>query len=346
VRTQKSARASGSSLSFARSSFGARGVTSAALLLGITLSASPAAAYCRTTTCDPVVDPDACAPVMGCPTRGEPLFWPDACVTYAVERLGSRLRGISAYDLDQAMQVAFSAWLGTECPQRGSPSMGVISLGGASCDRVEFNPPELGRAGAPNANLVMFRDDRWPYPDERFVIARTSITFDPNTGAIFDADIEINSFDNEFSTGETLVTTDLQAVLTHEVGHFLGLDHSTFENATMQANYDLSNLGARTLSSDDVAGICSIYAPAETRDTSCPPDTGPHHGFSRECGTDAVADAGCLSLGGTTRGAGWAAGLALCMLAGARRRFAASARRSSRKRTHLPTPAARAGHSS
>lgn len=257
---------------------------------------------------------------MGCPTRGEALFWPDACVTYAVQRLGSPLRGVSAYDLELAMQAAFTAWLGADCPLGGRPSLGVIGLGGASCDQVEFNPSEMGRAGAPNANIVMFRDDGWPYPDERFVIARTSITFDANTGAIFDADIELNSFDNDFSTGDVRITTDLQAVLTHEVGHFLGLDHSSFENATMQSNYDLSNLGTRTLSSDDTAGICSVYAPLEDAQRGCPNDTGPHHGFSRDCGTDARADAGCLSLAGGVPRHGWAPALVCAVLTWARRR--------------------------
>jgi hypothetical protein len=243
---------------------------------------------------------------MGCATRGEPLFWPDACVTYAVQQRGSPLRGVTAYELDQTMRAAFEQWLGVECPGGGQPSLGVVPLGGASCDRIEYNPPEMGRAGAPNANIVMFRDQGWPYPDERFVIARTSITFDPNTGAIFDADIEINSFDNEFSTDDTVVTTDLQAVLTHEVGHFIGLDHSLFENATMQANYDLFNLGARTLSSDDIAGICSIYTPMPDRAPGCPGDTGPRNGYSRECGTSAEADASCLSIGARPgRGSGW-----------------------------------------
>jgi hypothetical protein len=286
--------------------------------------APTAAAFCRTTTCDPTLDAASCAPVMGCATRGEPLFWPDACVTYAVQQRGSPLRGVTAYQLDQTLRAAFKEWLGTDCPEGGNPSLGVVPLGGASCDRVEFNPPSMGRAGPPNANVVIFRDDGWPYPDERFVIARTSITFDPNTGAIFDADIEINSFDNEFSTDDNVVTNDLQAVLTHELGHFMGLDHSLFENATMQANYDLFNLGARTLSSDDIAGICSIYAPIEGRAPGCPGDTSPHNGFSRECGTNAQADASCLSIGATpARGSSW---LLFCgLLAWARRRPKCSA---------------------
>ncbi len=286
--------------------------------------ASPASAFCRTTTCDPLTEPGGCRPVAGCATEGELLFWPDACVTYAVQLRGSPRRGISAYDLDQAMRQAFTAWLGAECPGGGHPSLGVVPLGGASCDQVEFNPPELGRGGAPNANIVMFRDDAWPYAGERFVIARTSITFDPESGAIFDADIEINSFDNDFSIDQAASSNDLQAVLTHEVGHFIGLDHTLFENATMQANYDLSNLGARTLSSDDTAGVCSIYTPSADTDPSCPADTGPHHGFSRECGTDARADASCASLAGRAPQATrwWAVG---GLLALARRRKQCSA---------------------
>jgi hypothetical protein len=263
----------------------------------LSFSAADARAYCRTTTCDPREDANGCArDANSCETRGQSLFWPDACVTYAVQRNGSPLRGISAYETDQAARKAFSAWLGADCPGGGHPSIGVIPLGGASCDEVEFNPPKDGRAGAPNANIVMYRDDDWPYPDEFSVIARTSLTFDPATGAIFDADIEINSFENEFSLSDTAISNDLQAVLTHEIGHFLGLDHSSDPYATMRWNYSLSSLSARTLSSDDKAGICSIYAPDPNRALTCPGDTGPHNGFSRECGADPVPDASCASL--------------------------------------------------
>lgn len=284
------------------------------------LSAAQAHAYCRTTTCDPATERDRCLPVMGCPTRGEPLFWPDACVTYAVHERGSERRGVSADELDEMMRRAFAAWLGTDCPGGGSPSLGVVPLGTASCDQVEFNEPVAGRAGAPNANIVMFRDASWPYLDERFVIARTSLTFDVNSGAIFDADIELNSFDNDFSTGDSNVSNDLQGVLTHEVGHFLGLDHSTVDASTMRANYDLANLGARTLSSDDRAGVCSIYAPG-TIAPGCPANTGPHHGFSRECGSDEMADASCLSLARSDPGGGpWLLALAIGALGFRRRR--------------------------
>jgi hypothetical protein len=295
-------------------------------LLG-SLPPRAALAFCRTTTCDPNAEtPDGrkmeCrVDAEGCTRRGLPVFWPDACVTYAVQQNGSPLRGISAFDTDEVMRKAFAAWLGAECPGGGRPSLGVVPLGGAVCDQVEFNKPEGGRPLTPNANLVIYRDETWPYMNESFVIARTSITFDPDTGAIFDADIEINSSENEFSLSDTEVSNDLQSVLTHEVGHFLGLDHTRAPNASMLADYELSNLGTRTLSSDDRAGICTIYAPLVDAEPSCPGSTGPHYGYSRECGSNVHADASCLSLAGAGGGsAGWLTGCALGLLALRRRR--------------------------
>jgi hypothetical protein len=299
-------------MSFRRHQSAVSGVV-AALALFVSVLPRAAHAFCRTTTCEKNCAPDQ----NGCATRGLHVYWPDACVTYAVQSLGSPLRGISAYDADQAMRAAFGAWLGADCPSGGQPSIGVIPLGGASCSEAEFNRPEAGRPLSANANLVIFRDETWPYPDENFVIARTSITFDPSTGAIFDADIEINSFGNEFSLGEAQVSNDLQSVLTHEVGHFLGLDHTRVPNATMLADYELSNLGSRTLAADDRAGMCSIYSPMSEGELVCPGNTGPHHGFSRECGSTEHADASCLSLAGAppARGSAWLPWFGLGLLA-------------------------------
>jgi len=126
------------------------GLVLAALSLA-SLAPRDALAFCRTTTCDKNCAPDR----NGCATRGEYVYWPDACVTYAVQDMGSPLRGISAYETDQVMRNAFSAWLGADCPGGGHPSIGVVPLGGASCDQVEFNAPLAGRPLSANANLVI-----------------------------------------------------------------------------------------------------------------------------------------------------------------------------------------------
>ncbi len=73
-------------------------------------------------------------------------------------------------------------------------------------------------------------------------------------GQILDADILFNpavTFTMDGSSG-----SDLQTVLTHEVGHFLGLDHSAVVKAMM---FPYAPPMERTLGSDDVAAISLLY---------------------------------------------------------------------------------------
>jgi matrixin/IPT/TIG domain-containing protein len=50
---------------------------------------------------------------------------------------------------------------------------------------------------------------------------------------------------------------DIQAIATHEIGHALGLGHSTDSSATMYPTYH--GVGGRQIEADDIAGIRSIY---------------------------------------------------------------------------------------
>jgi len=79
-------------------------------------------------------------------------------------------------------------------------------------------------------------------------------------GQIADADIVFNP-SYQFSTDETVPPSrvDFQSVLTHEIGHLLGLDHSPIMSATMfwAATEGISL--PRKLSPDDIAGVSTIY---------------------------------------------------------------------------------------
>ncbi|HVH88083.1 MAG TPA: matrixin family metalloprotease [Terriglobales bacterium] len=71
---------------------------------------------------------------------------------------------------------------------------------------------------------------------------------------ILDADILFNpavKFTTDGSGG-----SDLQTVVTHEIGHFLGLDHSAVVKAIM---FPFAPPLERTLSYDDVAAVSSLY---------------------------------------------------------------------------------------
>jgi hypothetical protein len=79
-------------------------------------------------------------------------------------------------------------------------------------------------------------------------------------GQIFDADILFNPNVQWTTSGTpTDPEEDLQTVATHEIGHFLGLDHSAVVRAVM---YPFAPPVLTTLSYDDVAAISSIYPKA------------------------------------------------------------------------------------
>lgn len=90
-------------------------------------------------------------------------------------------------------------------------------------------------------------------------------TFGMESGHIIGADIEINSC-TTCAQPHLLTTMDppppgtysLEAILTHEAGHFVGLAHSQLAAAVMYAYYEPRPL---PLTADDVAGVCAIYPP-------------------------------------------------------------------------------------
>jgi hypothetical protein len=202
-------------------------------------------------------------------------------VTVGVHQLGSPRNGFSSEDVAAVVEQAFAVWMNADCGG-DSPSIDVQMIGPVECGVSEYN----SKVG--NTNLVLFRESDWPYVGAAHAIGLTTTRFDTQNGDLWDADIELNGASGSLSIGDPIEGDDLLSVLTHEAGHFLGLSHSNDPTATMRAVYDPLRDGDdfRSLSPDDVTGICEVYPPARRVATeSCEN----RHGFSGQCREDQPA---------------------------------------------------------
>jgi hypothetical protein len=303
-----------------------------------------AAAFCRTTTC---VLPPQFAPADGecvppdfdqwCasqnpPQKILPVWWSNACVSYDIQARASR-----QVPYDKAAELvaqAFAKWTSTKCASAGNGrvSINVKDLGPVECDQEQYSSDQG------NQNVIIFYDTGWPYSaDTVNTLGLTTITFNPDTGELYDADMAINSGpDIRLSLGDPVPFNgyDFQSIITHETGHFLGMAHSGNEMATMFAHYTQGSTWMRNLSADDTDGICSVYMPdgdrnvdrsvsasATVAEAACDPT--PRHGWQSVC-----AQAQGCSISGV--GARNQAGLALVLSIA--QAVAAAARRWARRR--------------
>ncbi len=237
-------------------------------------------------------------PVTDAGVQVPSLFWRNMCVSYSLQQDASIF-----VTLKQATDVAaqaFETWHNAPCDDAGgTPSIQAYDFGPVMCDQTPSNE---------HNNPIIFRDSSWG-TDQANALGLTTLTVVPRTGELLGAAIEINA-----SRVPLVVNTDagipdgaydLQSIITHEAGHFLGLAHSQHTDAVMYAYY---HAGQSALTPDDINGICPIYPPNGTRNTTvgtlgannCDPE--PPLGFLSACGQD---DAGVFITGsGPVEGGG------------------------------------------
>jgi hypothetical protein len=294
----------------------------AAASIAFALSAH-ASAYCLTYTCDAKKEHCPLDSETGCNIGGKALYWSSSVVSFDVQQDGSKLRDISYDQLHTVVRSAFQTWVNAICSDGNGPSISLADFGKVACAKPEYNKTQ------PNQNVITFHDAEWPYAASGAeTLALTTIFFNPDTGEIYDANIEINSYDADFVIDSDQADSqhdDLNAVLTHEIGHFLGLSHSSVGDATMYQSYQKE---MTSLEADDMEAICASLPPDRTPGPMGDPPGVPRHGFSTEC---AQPENGCCAstIGGKLPSsaplAWWAFGLGLVAWCG-RGRFRRSAR--------------------
>jgi hypothetical protein len=167
------------------------------------------------------------------------------------------------------------------------------AVSSASVSFVRGSDTDAGtRQGADNINLITTNSNAGnALPAGVLALTYGSVYdgpgFDPAlqrtidfAGQIAEADIVFSST-VPFSTSTTADPDriDLQSVMTHEVGHLLGLDHSPIVSASMFWSVGEGFIYPRNVSTDDMAAISLLY-PAGS-----PAAKGKISGFVRSAGT-------------------------------------------------------------
>jgi hypothetical protein len=149
---------------------------------------------------------------------GKPLRWTDTnCVVMRPNSTG--LREINDGSELGALARAIDNW------RRATEHCGYLRL-------LTLAPrpdalPAFVRHGY-NENVVFFVEQGWRHEPTATALTTVKYLSRPGRagdGKILDADIEVNAEGFSFSTTGDPAAADLEAVLTHELGHVIGLDH-------------------------------------------------------------------------------------------------------------------------
>jgi MYXO-CTERM domain-containing protein len=293
-----------------------RGFALALLVLALP---APAFAWCPTLTEGPPQPADFsdCAPRLDRHT----LFWAHRCTAISLSS-ASPSSALSTDEITAVFERGLAQWETADCGSGVTTGLDVAILGETNaCSFASHN------TSGHNVSSVIFIDDADVWSRVREHDARAfAVTFvwhDRNTGEIFDGDIEINESRGELtvcpdagcadcppegcgSASEGVV--DLGNVVTHELGHYFGISHTTSDHrdATMWAQAPFGEIIKRTIEPDDIDAICSTYPPGAF-DESC--DRTPQGGLGLDC---QPGGCGCAAPGvdGSARG-----GLAMLLLA-------------------------------
>ncbi len=254
---------------------GPRAVAAAACLAAAAVAA-PAAAYVRTTDRNTGVEVSWPLPVVAYDLSSADAF--ACCATSPCDP------GAGAAAIEGAVRASFGEWeqgcadlrlvYGGKLPEIrvgiGGSAENVVVIRKGWCSAT---PAASACMAEPDVDCGNFFDcfDDGPTGANRSTVALTTVLYDPATGRVYDADMEVNGWDGQGAGSSLGVGTgtgpphgyyftcekqpawptctaygqldcygyDLQNTVTHEAGHFLGLAHPCGDPGTPACNTPL-----------------------------------------------------------------------------------------------------------
>src|SRR5688572_17393556 len=89
---------------------------SAVALLGALIVPAEALAFCRTMACSDDNPELTCTrDANNCLVNDRPLYWPSSCISFGVQREGSRSDNISYETMRGVVDRAFQTWISADC---------------------------------------------------------------------------------------------------------------------------------------------------------------------------------------------------------------------------------------
>ncbi|MFZ5443113.1 MAG: matrixin family metalloprotease [Myxococcota bacterium] len=160
--------------------------------------------------------------------------------------------GVPYADVPARINAMFAAWTSG----RVSCNTNWMSQPGGS-----FATPS-GRAALDGQdrinNVIWLSGTNWTDKHLPNELAITTTTFITTTHEIIDGDMELNN-NVAWSTSAAAGTYDVESVVIHEAGHFLGLAHTAGATTPVMYAYVAQGVAKRVLTAVDESDVCAVY---------------------------------------------------------------------------------------
>lgn len=186
---------------------------------------------------------------------GADVHWSDRCVDLWLQDAGSN--SFTYEVLGEVLTESFDRWAAAQ----GNELSGILR--GYTCFE------DVGISEWPGRqNLVQFRESPGSWIHPKKIAGLTTVMYREETGELVDADIEFNLVNERFTVDGSVDSFSLRYTMTHEIGHLLGLDHSTINASIMAVNSVPKHIDDFVLHADDKNAIVANY-PAGQGDATC-----------------------------------------------------------------------------